>query len=61
MRSADEPRNGQVKKSIFRLLRDMWTAVANECADMSADELAVEIQKIDHLQAGLMSGRGWVQ
>lgn len=50
-----------VKKSIFRLLRDMWIALANESAGVSGDQLAVEIKMIDDIQSGLMSGTAWVQ
>ena len=42
-----------VNKEIFKQLRDMWIALANECTRMSAKDLAKEINSIEAIQSGL--------
>jgi hypothetical protein len=49
------------KKTRFRLLRDMWIALANESGSMSAEELAQRIADIDKIQNGMNSGKAWMQ
>jgi hypothetical protein len=40
----------EVKKTIFRLLRDMWVALANESGLMSAETLAQEVAAISEIE-----------
>lgn len=40
-----------VDKSTFKILRDMWTALANESLSLSQDRLAKEIAAIEELQS----------
>jgi len=42
-----------VNKDIFKQLRDMWIALANESTSMSAKDLAKEINSIEAIQSGL--------
>ena len=42
-----------VKRESLKQLRDMWIALANESASMSAQELAKEIISIEAIQSGL--------
>jgi hypothetical protein len=42
-----------VNKEIFKQLRDMWIALANESTSMSAKDLAKEINSIEAIQSGL--------
>jgi hypothetical protein len=39
----------------FKLLRDMWTALANECLAMRHDQLAREIAAIEELQSNVVA------
>jgi hypothetical protein len=41
------------KKQIYRQLHDMWMALANETAIMTADEMTEKIAEIERLQMGL--------
>jgi hypothetical protein len=40
----------EVKKTIFRLLRDMWITLANESALMSEKTLAQEVAAISEIE-----------
>ena len=43
-----------VRKIAFRLIRDIWIALANECASMKVEELAQEVAAISQIQLGLV-------
>jgi len=43
----------EVRKTAFRLLRDMWIALAKESSEMSRRELAQEVAAIEAIQVGL--------
>jgi hypothetical protein len=45
------------RKTAFRLLGEMWIALANECPGMSAERLAKEISSIEEIQNGIVSGK----
>jgi hypothetical protein len=42
----------KIKKTTFRLLRDMWIVLANEIGTMPAEHLAKEIARIEEIQEG---------
>jgi len=42
------------KQTAFRMLREMWIALANESSSMSSQMLAKEIAAIDELQATII-------
>ncbi len=42
----------EVRKAVFRLIRDMWVALANERSSMTATELARQIAAVETIQAG---------
>ena len=41
------------KRLTFRLMRDLWIALANECAGMSKKVLLNEIAELDKMQSDL--------
>jgi hypothetical protein len=43
------------KKLAFKLLREMWIAVANESATLEPEELARQIASVEKIQARLVS------
>lgn len=49
-----ERERDEVRNTAYRLLRDMWIGLANECASMSSEELALEVASIDKIQLGLL-------
>jgi hypothetical protein len=42
-----------LRRAAFRLLRDMWIALANESAAMAPEELAQDLAAIAQIQLGL--------
>jgi hypothetical protein len=48
----------EIRKTAFRLLRDMWIALANESAEMSREELTQEVSALAEIQSGLQRSSG---
>jgi hypothetical protein len=45
------------KQTAFRMLREMWIALANESYSMSSEVLSKEIAAIEEMQAAVVGGR----
>jgi len=47
----DEP--DPIRKQTLKYVRDMWIALANECASMPAHKLEADIASLESIQADL--------
>jgi hypothetical protein len=51
MEAEDDP----VKGRVLQQIRDLWIALANESGNMSAENLASEIEKLERVQRGMLA------
>ena len=45
----------EVQKSTYRCLREMWIALANECASLSPEKFAREFDELEQILTGFQN------